>query len=79
MPLMMASASDSRMVLFGDGESKLSLLCCDDEPEEAAALHLMPNIQVCNVCVELEFLSLSRIKTKIHKIQRGCLNKLSLI
>jgi len=38
--------TDSRMVLFGDGESKLSLLCCDDEPEEAAALHLMPNIQV---------------------------------
>ena len=47
---MMTTASDSRMVLFGDGESKLSLLCCDDEPEEAAALHLMPNIQVCNVC-----------------------------
>ena len=58
---MMTTASDSRMVLFGDGESKLSLLCCDDEPEEAAALHLMPNIQVCNVCIELELLSLSLI------------------
>ena len=46
---MITTVSDSRMVLFGDGESKLSLLCCDDEPEEAAALHLMPNIQVCNV------------------------------
>ena len=42
------------MVLFGDGESKLSLLCCDDEPEEAAALHLMPNIQVCNVCIHTD-------------------------
>ena len=58
---MMTPVSDSRMVLFGDGESKLSLLCCDDEPEEAAALHLMPNIQVCNVCIELGFLNLSLI------------------
>ena len=35
-------------MIFGDGESKLSLLNIDnaEEDETEAALHLMPNIQV---------------------------------
>ena len=35
-----------RFVIFGDGESKLSLLDLNGEGEEEAALHLMPNVQV---------------------------------
>jgi len=40
--------SESKYVIFGDGESKLSLLNIDnaEEDETEAALHLMPNIQV---------------------------------
>ena len=37
---------DPRYVIFGDGESKLSLLDLNGEGEEEAALHLMPNVQV---------------------------------
>ena len=36
--------------MFGDGESKLSLLDLSGEGGDEAALHLMPNVQVRNCC-----------------------------